>query len=255
MTTENQTDLAAAAEAAAQAAAAAEQTKQPDQQPAPEAGEAKPEEKPPEPTKPEAEPFEPTGDPALDVALDYAASQGLTPASPEIEAARGGDFTKLEAYLKERAAPGWEKQLALAKGAYERVIDAAKTRAVKEAEAIYAVAGGKDQWEAARSFVATVATPAQKEEINAGLTKGGLIAEAMAAYVVQTFKAKGSKGAKQPGEGKAEGAPGSDALDSRSYARAVENLSRANRGRDVTSMPEYRALVARRQAGRAAGLK
>jgi len=257
MTTETQTDLAAAAEAAAQAAA--EQAKQPDQQPAPAAGEAPPEEKQPEPTKPEAPPvaeFEPTGDPALDVALDYAASQGLTPASPEIEAARTGDFSKLQAYLSAKNAPGWEKQLALAQGAYERVINDAKARAEKEAANIYKVVGGKDAWVAASTFVGGMATDAQKAEINEALAKGGLIAEAMAKFVADTYKAQGGKPAKQAAADAATGgAAGSDALDSRSYGRAVEALSRAHRGRDVSNLPEYRALVARRQAGRAAGLK
>lgn len=204
-----------------------------------------------EPKVPPAE-FEPTGDPALDVALDYAAAQGLTPTSPEIEAARTGDFAKLEAYLKEKQAPGWEKQVALAKSAYNAVVEKNKTAAEATAKLVYGVAGSQANWDAAREFVGRVADQAQKDQINAALNQGGLVAEAMAKFVVSEWKAQATKGAKNPAPGAAR--TEADApLSAKAYAQAVSQLHLKNRGRDITQLAEYKELGARRLAARNAG--
>lgn len=198
--------------------------------------------------------FDETGDPALDIALGYAAQQGLTPDSPEIQAAREGDFKQLEAYFRAKAAPGWEKQLALAKGAYERVVNDAKARTAALEKTIYDIAGGKEQWAKAAEFVGKIAPDAQKQQINAALQEGGLVAEAMAAYVIQTYKAQNGKAARQPGSNAAPAAATDAPLSARDYGRAVEELTRKSRGKDVTQTPEYKALVERRLAARRAGI-
>lgn len=247
MTTENQTpdpavdQAAAIAAAEAQVAAAAA---------APPAAEDKPA---PAPQEPVAE-FEETGDPALDVSLSYAAQQGLKPDSPEIVAARTGDFSKIEAYFKEKGSPGYEKQLALAKGAYERVVADAKSRNDAIVKTVYGVAGGEAQWKEASAFVAQAATPAEREQINEALGKGGVIAEAMAAFVVRTYQSKAPRNAKQAAADAPAGGNGDAPLTAREYAKQVDALTRASRGKPIDGLPEYAALKQRRHAARAAGV-
>ena len=202
--------------------------------------------------------FEPTGDPGLDTALDFAAGLGLGSGDPAIEAAKAGDFAALEAALRSKgeAAKGWERMLALGKQAYERATKDAAAKTDATTAAVYAVVGGEATWTAISTWAASVATPAEKEDINASLAAGGLRAKLAAQYLVQQFTKAGRPGAgKAPATqaeapaGAAEAAP----LSAREYANAVDALSRANAGRDVAHMPEYQALRARRQAARNAG--
>lgn len=202
--------------------------------------------------------FEPTGDPGLDTALDFAAGLGLGTGDPAIEAAKAGDFTALEAAFRSKgdAAKGWERMLALGKQAYERATKEAAAKTDETTAAVYAAVGGEATWNAISTWAASVATPAEKEDINASLAAGGLRAKLAAQYLVQQFTKAGRPGAgKAPATqaaapaGVVEAAP----LTAREYANAVDALSRANAGRDVAHMPEYQALRARRQAARSAG--
>ena len=197
--------------------------------------------------------FEETGDPALDVSLMYAAQQGLTPESPEIVAARGGDFAKLETYFKEKQAPGWEKQLALAKGAYQRVVADAQAKQKATADAVFAAAGGEAVWKEAAAFVANTASQEQKDQINAALQQGGMVAEAMARLVVSNYQHAKGRSAKAP-SGVASTTAASGELTAREYGRQVNALAIKHKGKDYTQLPEYKALVEQRLAARARGV-
>jgi SWI/SNF-related matrix-associated actin-dependent regulator 1 of chromatin subfamily A len=197
--------------------------------------------------------FEETGDPALDVSLMYAAQQGLTPESPEIVAARGGDFAKLEAYFKERQAPGWEKQLALAKGAYQRVVADTQAKHKAIADAVFAAAGGEAVWKEASAFVANTASQEQKDQINAALQQGGMVAEAMTRLVVSNYQHAKGRSAKAP-SGVASTTAASGELTAREYGRQVNALAIKHKGKDYTQLPEYKALVEQRLAARARGV-
>lgn len=198
--------------------------------------------------------FDETGDPALDISLEYAASQGLTPESPEIVAARNGDFTKLEAYFKAKTSPGWERQLALAKGAFERVVAQRTAEEKAKAEAVFSAAGGEATWKQAAAWAASVLKPEEKDEVNEALAKGGRIATAMAKQIVADWRAKTGSRPANPTPNSAETPASGDALSAKEFGLAVAKLSAKNLSRDVATLPEYKALVARRLAGRQAGL-
>lgn len=198
--------------------------------------------------------FEETGDPALDISLEYAAAQGLTPESPEIVAARSGDFTKLEAYFTERAAPSWQRQLALAKGAFERTVAQRQAEEKTKAEAIFAAAGGQDAWKQAAAWAAASLKKEDRDEINEALSNGGRIAQAMARQVVSDWRAKTGTRAADPAPGASGVRPNGDALGAKEFGLEVAKLAGKNVSKDVASLPEYKLLVARRLAGRAAGL-
>lgn len=197
--------------------------------------------------------FEETGDPALDVALGYAAQQGLRPDSPEIVAAKAGDFAKLEAYLKERNAPGYEKHVALARGAYDRAIADGKAKNAAIDALVEKAAGGKDQWVAVKAHAVATLTPEQRAEVNAALAVGGFTAQAVANQLVQAFRSKGTYSAKDPAPTGGTGTSDA-AIGAREYGREVEKLVIRHKGKDVSKLPEYQALVTRRKAGRASGI-
>jgi len=204
--------------------------------------------------KPAPAVFEETGDPALDISLEYAAAQGLTPESPEIAAARNGDFTKLEAYFKAKTAPGWERQLALAKGAFERVVAQRTAEQKTKAEAVFSAAGGEATWKQAAAWAVTVLKPEERDEVNEALAKGGRIAVAMAKQIVADWRAKTGTRPANPTPNGAETPASGDGLSAKEFGAAVAKLAAKNLSRDVATLPEYKALVARRLAGRNAGL-
>lgn len=211
------------------------------------------------PVGPASVKFDPTGDPLLDTALDYVGSLGIEPSDPAIEAAREGDFSLLEAKLAALGdkAKDKDRYIAMAKRAYEAEV--AKTDAKNAAveKTVFEVVGGKDNWAAIQTWAAAQATEDEKEQINAAFAAGGLQAKAAAQYLHEAFRRAGRPGvtkaaATSPAAGAAP--TGVEPLTARDYARAVDELSRANKGRNVNHLPEYQTLRARRQAGRAAGL-
>lgn len=205
--------------------------------------------------EPIIEEFEETGDAALDVSLSYAASQGLKKDSPEILAAQTGDFSKLETYLKDKNAPGWQRHLELAKGAHTRVVAAQQERVAAVSKLVFEVAGGEAAWKTASAEIASAATPEEREAINDALAKGGVSARMAAQHVMQLHREKTGKAAANPAGAAAAGGTGDGQLTSREYAKAIEKLAQTNRGKHIESLPAYQELGQRRLAARAAGIK
>lgn len=211
----------------------------------------------PEPAQPAK--FEPTGDPLLDTALDYVAGLGIAPTDPAIAAAQDGDFGPLEAKLAALGdkAKDKDRYLALAKRAYEDTVRAAEEHNAEVATLVHATVGGEAQWAAIQTWASAQATDAEKAQINAAFAAGGLQAKAAAKYLAEAFARAGRPGVQKAAAAKPEAAAaptGVEPLTAREYARQVDELSRKNRGGDVSHLPEYQALRARRLAGRAAGL-
>lgn len=203
--------------------------------------------------------FEPTGDPLLDTALDYVAGLGIGSDDPVIEAARDGDFGPLEAKLAALGdkAKDKDRYIALAKRAYEDVTKKAEAKNAEVAAIVHSTVGGEAQWEAIKTWASAQATDAEKEQINAAFAAGGLQAKAAAKYLAEAFARAGRPGVPKAAAAKPEAAAaptGVEPLTAREYARQVDELSRKHRGGDVSHLPEYQTLRARRLAGRAAGL-
>jgi len=213
------------------------------------------------PAAPEPAPkatFEPTGDPLLDTALDYVAGLGIASTDPVIEAARDGDFAPLEAKLAAMGdkAKDKDRYLALAKRSYAEVTAKAEKHNTEVAAIVHGVAGGAAQWEAIKVWASANATDKEKADVNAAFAAGGVQAKATAEYLVRAFTRAGKPGlSKLPAtDPNAAAAPtGTLPLSARDYARQVDELSRKHRGGDVTHLPEYQALRARRMAARANG--
>lgn len=203
--------------------------------------------------------FEPTGDPLLDTALDYVAGLGIASTDPVIEAARDGDFGPLEAKLAALGdkAKDKDRYLALAKRAYEDTVRKADEHNAKVTSIVHSVVGGEANWTAIQTWASAQATDEEKAQINAAFAAGGLQAKAAADYLAKAFTKAGRPGVPKTPATKPEAAAapaGDSPLTARDYARQVEELSRKNRGGDVSHLPEYQTLRARRLAGRAAGL-
>ena len=201
--------------------------------------------------------YTPTGDPGLDLALDFVGKQGFGPDHPAIKAAQSGDFAVLDAALKAKgdSAKGYEKFVALAKQSFET---GKAKRAAAEADAIKVVheaAGGEANWKAVQAWAAANADPAERAQINAALAAGGLTAkfavQGLVALFGQAQKSAPPASAVKPGAGAAPAATGH--LTSREYSAEVQKL-RNTLGTKLESSAEYKALVSRRQAARAAGV-
>lgn len=208
---------------------------------------------PPEPPAAPPVTFEETGDTALDVSLMYAAQHGLTPESPEIIAARAGDFSKIEEYFKTKQAPGWEKQVELARGAYQRVVSDTQARHKAIEAAVHTAVGGEAAWKSAASWAATHYNQSQRDEINAALSQGGIAAEAMGRLVVSSHQQAVGKPARAPSAGGVAAPPSGD-MTARDYGKQVDALMVKHRGKDITRLPEYMALQEARLAARARGV-
>jgi len=199
--------------------------------------------------------FEPTGDSALDVALGFLGRNGFDIANPAMQAAVGGDFTLLMAQLAEKGVPGWEQHLALAKEAYERhtAKESAKTESIQSI-CLNATGGDAEEWSNVLGWASTNAEPEEKAAVNSALAAGGVMAEAMAAYLVAGYR--GNPGTTVEGKsavnanaaaGKASTSNGP--LSPAEYAAEVGKLSQRSGGR-VEGSPEYKQLQARRAAYR-----
>lgn len=209
---------------------------------------------------PEPKAFEETGDPALDVTFGFLNSVGVGADDPDVEAARSGDFTKIEAKLKALGdkAKGYEKHLALAKGVYDREVKAKQAAADAAAQAVFAAVGGEQKWTVIRDWASSQATDEQKAQINAAFAQGGLVAKATAEKLAAMYN-KANPGTKLPASAVNKDAPAADnspaSMTSKQYAAAVDALARKANGRDISNSPEYRQLRAARTAARAAGVK
>lgn len=201
--------------------------------------------------------YAPTGQPGLDIALDFVGKQGLGPQSPAVIAAQNGDFSVLEAALKAKgeSAKGYEKFVALAKDAYAAGKAKRETAEAEAIKVVHEAAGGEANWKAIQAWAAANADPAERVQINAALAAGGLTAkfavQGLAALYAKAPKTQPPAPAVKPGTGSTPAATGH--ITSREYSAEVQKL-RNTLGTKLESSAEYKSLVSRRQASRAAGV-
>lgn len=214
---------------------------------------------PPAPAQPPAEPevkFEPTGDVKMDIALAFFAKAGLKPGDEAVKLAQTGDFTLLKAHLSASGKAGWAEHVALAEQSFAEVSTAAKATADKVQAAVLGVFGGAEQWAEVQAWAREAADPDEAEQINAMFKAGPTQAKAAAVYLKQCFEAAGKAVTKQGAPALADHRTtpeprGSDALGPKEFAKAVQELTRTHGSRAVdNNIPEYQALVRRRQAFR-----
>lgn len=137
----------------------------------------------------EAITYQPTGDSNLDLALGFVGKHGLGPDHPAIVAAGKGDFGPVKALMAEKGIPGWEAHIALAEKGYADHIaqEAEKTLGIKNM--CVEVAGSEEQWGEVLEWASANAEPEEKTAVNAALAQGGVVAQAMAAFLVNSFRA------------------------------------------------------------------
>lgn len=194
--------------------------------------------------------YEPTGDAGLDLALGFLGRLGFDLDHPAMQAADGGDFSLLKAELALLGdkAQGWEQVIAVGEKAFNSQKEAYAARAEADRKAIYEAAGGEQQWTAVKEWAASNVDATQKEQINAALGQGGLVAEAMAAYLASQYSQatnvnRQGRSAVKEDAGKAS--VSTDALSPRQYTDAVKEL-RAKLGPAFEASPEYAQLRDRR---------
>ena len=204
--------------------------------------------------------YEKTGDVALDMALGFVGKLGFGPEHPAIKAAQSGDFSILSAELAAKGdkATGWQEHVALAKSSHERAVAAVKARTdeVTNTATTMCKNVGAD-WGVVRSWASANATDAEKAYVNSALSQGGVAAKAALQFVLNAY-VKSAQAVLTPGnaasENRGNAQPNnSGLLTAREYAKAVNDLSLKHGGRDVSHLPEYKALQAQRNAGRRAG--
>ena len=199
--------------------------------------------------------YDETGDPGLDMALEFIGNLGIGPDHPAMVKAGEGDFSALGEALKAMGdkAKGYEKYLKLGEKAYKDKSESTKAQRAKDTAMIHGVVGGEEQWKAISKWAGENAEPAEREAVNTALRAGGMAAKAMALYLSTLYsKAKGTQ--VNPAAVKAPGAAGTAPsvgapLSPAQYQAEIAKLSQQH-GPAMIRTPEYKALVARRQAYR-----
>jgi len=198
--------------------------------------------------------YEPTGDPKLDVALSFFGRAGLDAEHPAIVAATNGDFSLLEAYLEEKAVPGWQSHVKLAQESHAKFAE----ERVKGEEAIVGAVSGalekagysNEQWGEAINWARENADPDELTGLNEMLSKPftakvavayltGLHREASGVeYEPRKSGIKEEATARQPAQ--AETTP----ITRAQFAQQAEKMAKSF-GPDYMSTKEYKALRAR----------
>ncbi|NUX98779.1 hypothetical protein [Paraburkholderia youngii] len=199
--------------------------------------------------------YEKTGDAALDMALDFIGKAGYSHSHPAVQAALAGNFDLLSAELASKGIVGWEQHLALGKSAYAKHAETEKQRTEDIKQLCLHAAGDEQTWNDTLAWASQNADPHEKEPINAALAQGGIVAEAMAAYLVQSYRGASGvtiepqRNVVNPNSASARsGAQGAGPLSPAQYAAEVAKL-RAT-GRQIEGSREYAALQQRRAAYR-----
>jgi hypothetical protein len=205
----------------------------------------------PTPSEPSGEVvYEATGDRGLDMALAFIGKQGFPGDHPAVQAAAEGDFSLLKAELAAKGVPGYAEFLELGEQAYARTQEKNKATAESARKAVHDVVGGEESWKAVQAWASANATPEEKAEINAQLSKGGLAAKAAATYLANAYS-KANNVTQEPKDvtnGNGGKPPVSDGkLSAADYAKEVNALNIKLRGR-LDGSPEYAALQTRRLA-------
>jgi hypothetical protein len=195
--------------------------------------------------------FEKTGDAGLDVALDFIGRAGFTANHPAVQAAAQGEFSLLAAALAEKGVTGWEQHLNLAKEAQGRFAEQEKAKSAAIYDACLHAAGGDEKvWAETLEWASANAEPAEKEAINTALASGGVLAEAVSQWLVNSYRgapgvtispqASAVNAAVVAGAG---AAAGNGPLSPAEYAREVAKIRQQG---SIEGSREYAALQARR---------
>lgn len=193
--------------------------------------------------------FTPTGDVGLDMALSFIGKQGYGPEHPAVIAATTGNFSLLAAELAAKGVAGADQYIKLGEKAFADITAKDAARAEADKAAIYAAAGGPDEWKAIQAWASASATPEEKASINASLKQGGFAAKTAVVYLAGAYaKANVSQepaSAVKPGASAAPAA--ATPMTASQYQKEVQALNIKLRGR-IDGSPEYAALQAKRAA-------
>ncbi|ANI21762.1 hypothetical protein AB870_03550 [Pandoraea faecigallinarum] len=202
----------------------------------------------------EAFEYAPSGDDKLDLVLGFLGRNGMSDKHPAVQAAMGGDFDMLRAALAEKGIQGWEAHIALAQQFYETHTASEREKQEATGALCVAAAGSREEWDAVLEWASTNAEPTEKQAANDALAAGGIMAEAMAHFLVNGYR--NSSGVTSPpqrsavrSDAAANTAQPFSPLDQRSYGREVHAL-RERLGPSFESSPDYRQLQQRRAAWR-----
>lgn len=215
----------------------------------------------PEPKGPVTIEFNPTGSAALDLGLSFVGKLGIGPGDAAFDAAANGDFGMLKAKLGQLGdkAKGHEGMIALLEQEYAKGAEANKEKVSKNVAAIHTAVGGEENWKAIQKWASEKADPEEKRDVNAALKAGGTQAKAMALWLADKYaKATGTtvepaSVARPDAAGEKPGAGANGALTAKAYAMEVQ-ATRAKLGFKFEGSKEYQSLMARREAGRRAGI-
>lgn len=204
-----------------------------------------------------AQVYEKTGNANLDTALAWAGSLGLDgDTSPEMQEAFKGNFGPLRALLATKDIPGAEAYLALAESGFKEFTAAAEQRHADVQQMVVQVAGGSEAWEEVMAWAGEHADEAEKEAVNYALGQGGFLAEAVAMALVSNYKQQAgvsSPPRQTAARDTAAGVPAAGnygPLSPKEYQKAVGDLRRTMRGKQMEGSPEYVELQKRRAAWR-----
>lgn len=195
-------------------------------------------------------------DPGLTMALQFVGKLGLTPESPELQAAMKGDFNFIKAKLASMGAKaqGFEHYIALAEKSFSNHVTAHSAKVAAAETAIHAAVGGPDQWQTIQAWASANADDGEKEQINAMLNAGGFQARA-AAVLLHSMHSNAVGTVVNPANAApgaaSSGAPASGApLTAAEYANEVSKLVRQYGARGAQSAPEMKVLDQRRANSR-----
>ncbi|KAF1043431.1 MAG: hypothetical protein GAK35_02215 [Herbaspirillum frisingense] len=198
----------------------------------------------------EATTYQPTGDSNLDLALAFAGRHGLGPEHPAMVEATKGNFSQVKALMAEKGIPGWEAHIALAEQGFAAFTkaEAEKTLAIQQ-DCIRA-AGSEQEWGNVLQWASVNAEPHEKTAVNAALAQGGVVSQAMAAFLVHSYRnAPGTtqepqrQAVNQNSAGGGAPASASGPLSPAQYAKEVAALARQG---VIEGSREYAALRQRR---------
>lgn len=207
----------------------------------------------PAPVEPESTGWEgvQVEDPAEAVFIQYLQDNKLKPDDPAVQAAQKGDFSLLEAKLAAAGAKGYDKVLALAKGAQERLNKEAEERDRKTEGMLHETFGGADGFKEVREWARKNGEPHELEYFNAAFKAGGLQARAAALLLRDAYtNAVGTTKPSRTPQNVSGSAPASvGPLSPKEYGAAVVQLRSQNLPRGKFEA-EYAQLQARRRAWR-----
>lgn len=201
--------------------------------------------------------YDATGDAGMDMALSFVGKLGLKPDHPAMQKAAEGDFSFIKAHMATLGdkARGWEQHIALAEQAYANNVKTAEANTKAITTAVYAQAGGQEQWAAIEKWAKANADQKEREVINRMLAADPVQAQAAVLLLKQNYEratgtiitpAKPLKDNTPSADGNAAVTKGP--LSAKDYAQACAQLNRADPDAMRLNKPAYQELNQRRLA-------